>query len=76
MIGDRGVLDLAQTFAHVVHVGLELIELLIHTVRLVRDEELRSVDVLDQLHDLVIICFITNIVLLLIAVLFTLSITC
>ena len=48
--------------------GLELLELLFHTVRLVRDEELRFVDVLDQLHDLVIICFI-NIVLLLLAVL-------
>ena len=49
--------------------GLELLELLIHTVRLVRDEQLRFVDVLGQLHDLVIICLITDIVLLLIAVL-------
>ena len=50
--------------------GLDLLELLIHTVRLVREEELRFVDVLDELLDgLVIICFIINIVLLLISVL-------
>ena len=64
LFGDRGVLDLAQAYVKVVPAGLELLELLVHTVRLVRDEQLRFVDVLDQLHDLVIICFIINIVVI------------
>ena len=64
LVGDRGVLDFAQTFAQVVHAASELLELLIHTVRLVRYEELRFVEVLDHLlHDLVIICFISNVVI-------------
>ena len=45
--------------------GLELLELLIHTVRFVREEELRFVDVLGDLLDgLVIICFSINIVII------------
>ena len=59
LVGGRGVLDFAQTFVQVVHVAGELLELLIHTVRLVGYEELRFVDVLGHLlHDLVIICFV------------------
>ena len=70
LVGDRDVLEFAQTFVQVVQVAGELLELLIHTVRLVRDEPLRFVEILDHLlHILVIICVISNIVFLLIAVL-------